>query len=79
MARVFNIVSQELPLKFSKKFFWSDSLATLCLLRNTSRRVSVFVDGRLSEIRNLTAVSSWRYCPGTVNPADVGTRQVSVG
>ena len=76
-ARVYNIISQELPLKFNRKFFWSDSSATLCLIRNTSRRVSVFVDGRLSEIQNLTPVSSWRFCPGNVNRADVGTRQVS--
>ena len=39
--------------------------------------MSVFVDGRLSEIRNLTPVSSWCFCPGNLNPADVGTRQVS--
>ena len=37
----------------------------------------MFVDGCLSEIRNLTPVSSWRFCPGHLNPADVGTRQVS--
>ena len=76
-ARVFNIISQELPLKFSRKNFWIASSATLCLIHNTSRRVSVFVDGCLSEIRNLTPVSSWRFCPGNLNPADVGTRQVS--
>ena len=57
-ARIFNIFSQKLPVKFERTFFWSDSSAKLCLIRNSSCRVSVFVDGRLSEIRSLTPVSS---------------------
>ena len=42
----------ESNVKYERVIYWSDSAATLHLIRNSTRRFGVFVDARLAEIRN---------------------------
>ena len=70
-------ILQESNITFSRIIFWSDSLSTLHLLRNNTRRFCVFVDALLAEIHGLSLVSDWRYFPSAQNPADVGTRIIA--
>ena len=73
-ARISKKMIEELDIKFDDVFYYSDSISTLQLINNTSRRFGVFVDGRLAEIRENSPINRWQYCKSEVNPADVGTR-----
>ena len=70
---------QESKIMFDRIVYWSDSLATLHLIRNTTRRFGVFVDARLAEIpvRSSSCISDCHYCPTTQNSADAGTRVIA--
>ncbi|XP_074658621.1 uncharacterized protein LOC141911530 [Tubulanus polymorphus] len=58
-----------------KSFHWTDSQIVLGWL-NSGKKQTQFVNNRVSEIRKLTSLNSWFYCPGNVNPADLLTRGV---
>jgi hypothetical protein len=49
---------------------WVDSTAALCWIKN-DRVWKQYIRNRVAEIRSLTSVDSWRFCPGTQNPADL--------
>ena len=68
---------QESNVKYNRSIYWSDSLSTLHLIQNNTRRFYVFVNSCLSEIRESSCVSDWKYCPMVLNPADQGTRLIS--
>ena len=67
----------ELPIVFSPIIYWCDSILVLSLIHNMSHCFNVFVANRLAEIREYTAVSSWRYCQTSINPANLGTHITS--
>ena len=52
---------------------WVDSTAALCWIKN-DRAWKQYVRNRVMEIRSLTSIESWRFCPGTENPADLPSR-----
>ena len=54
-------------------FYWVDSYTTLCWIKNV-RPWKQYVQQRTAEIRKLSNKESWRFCPGTTNPADIPSR-----
>ena len=50
-------------------FYWVDSMTTLHWIRN-DRNWKQYVQHRVNEIRDLSSVESWRFCPGSLNQAD---------
>ena len=50
-TRIASSMLQESNIKYERVIYWSDSLATLHLIRNNTRRFCIFVDSRLAEIR----------------------------
>ena len=51
-------------------YYWTDSVTVLCLLKN-NKQWKHYVKNRVGEIRNLTDVGCWIFCPGGENPADL--------
>ena len=75
-TRIANSMLQESNIKYERIVYWSDSLATLHLIHNNTRRFCVFVDSRLAEIRESSCVTDWKYCPTNLNLSVVGTRLI---
>ena len=46
--------------------------------RVAHREQQVFVANRVAEILDTTDVSQWRHVSGVINPADIGTRLISI-
>ena len=57
-------------------YCWVDSLTVLCWIKN-HKPWKQCVQHRVDVIRNLTDTEKWRFCPGTINPADIPSRGCS--
>ena len=62
----------EVPIK--KITCWSDSEVALCWIRGVDKEWKQFVQNRVSEIRRLLPVESWKHCPTDSSPADIPSR-----
>lgn len=51
----------ELQLELESSTFWIDSIMVLKYIKNKTKCFYVFVVNRISAIRELIAVSQWRY------------------
>ena len=54
-------------------FYWVDSMATLCWIKN-EKPWKQFVRHRVSEILKLSSRDNWYHCPGPQSPADLPSR-----
>ena len=70
-------ICTSLNLNLHGVYFWSDSMNSLCWIRQQSRNFKAFVANRVGEIQSLTSPSQWNYVPGQVNPADLLSRGLS--
>ena len=59
-------------------YFWTDSVAVLHLIRNTSRRYPIFVANRISKIEENSDPTQWHFVNGKDNPADIASRGMDV-
>ena len=55
---------------------WVDSLVVLHWIRN-QKAWKQYVHNRVEEIRGLTSVGDWNFCPGELNSADLPSRGVN--
>lgn len=76
-SRLMSFVQVTLHIEEPKVLYWTDSTDVLFWLRNQKPR-KVFVNNRVSSILQLTKPEQWRHVKGTENPADLGTRAVSL-
>ena len=58
--------------------YFTDSMACLGWLRNRTDRFSIYVSNRRRRILEASSAEQCHYVPTAVNPADVGTRPISV-
>ena len=73
-AKLDAMLRNELDIEIDQSYFWTDSQITLGYITNTIRRFNVFVENRVSLIRQLTDVSAWNHVCSKDNPADYLTR-----
>jgi hypothetical protein len=57
-------------------YYWSDSQIVLHWLA-TTKPLKQFERNRVTEIKNLSKLRTWKYCPTECNPADLLTRGIS--
>ncbi len=77
-CRLLDLIKKEHDWTFDKVFLWSDSTTVLQWIRSSHKKHPVFVANRLGEILESTSVDQWRYVPTDQNPADCGTRGLTV-
>ena len=76
MARLTMFIQK--VLKISKpNVFWTDSTDVLFWITNSKPR-KTFVENHVATILQLTSAKQWGHVNGVDNPADFGTRGVSI-
>ena len=76
LAKLMKTINESLEkaMKIKLKcFYWVDSNVALCWIKN-ERVWKQYVQNRVNEIRKLSSLDDWRFCPGAVNPADLPSR-----
>ena len=68
-----NILKDEFKETTIDTFYWVDSLAALCWIRNC-KPWSQYVRRRVDEILKASDKEQWFHCPGSQNPADLPSR-----
>lgn len=63
-----------LEINFNRKYWWCDSMITLCWIKGETSRWKTFVANRVSEINSLTNTNDWFYVKSSENPADLLSR-----
>ena len=58
--------------------YWVDSMNVGYWIQGQSRECNPFITHRVGEIHEFSAPNQWRYVPTDVNPADLGTRGLTV-
>ena len=58
--------------------YWSDSSTVIQWINSSHRKQQVFVANRVAEILDTTDVSQWKHVSGINNPADIGTRFITI-
>lgn len=72
-TRLSTHVKETHSINFVRCTLWTDSRNVMCWIRSP-KRFKVFVAHRISEIRETTNPSDWRYIPTKMNPADHATK-----
>ena len=67
-ARLASYLQEQLQV--TRVTFWSDSQIVLHWLRS-SKLLKPFINTRIQEVKKLTSISNWKYCPTTENPSDL--------
>ena len=71
-------VSSALEIPIQQATFWVDSMNVIYWIYGQSRNYKPFVSHRVGEIHEYSSPNQWRYVPTKHNPADHGTRGLTV-
>ena len=79
LARLITSVANSLrsEITLEQAACYSDSQIALCWIQGLEREWKLFIQIRVSEIRKLVPVGSWKFCPGKENPADLPSKGVA--
>ena len=69
---------REQRIDINSTHMWTDSTTALQWIQGSAKRQKIFVAHRVAEILESTQASQWNHCPGPLNPADDGTRAISL-
>ena len=68
----------ELDVRIGKIYHWTDSSTVLQWLQAAHKKKQVFVANRAAELLENSSMDQWRHVKGVENPADIGTRGMSI-
>lgn len=74
LVKLYLSASNAFPIKFQKKFFWTDSSIVLNWINSPPHKLVTFAANRISEIQMSTNPSEWKHVPTQDNPADLISR-----
>ena len=77
-VRLRQLISEDHDIHIQTVTHWTDSMTVLQWLHSAHKKQQVFVANRVGEILDQSTVDEWRHVKGTMNPADIGTRGVTV-
>ena len=77
-VRLAEVLLKEIDVKITRVLYWTDSITVLRYIQNESQRWKIFVANRVTEIREKSLPSQWRYVHTSLNPADIATRGASI-
>lgn len=72
------IIRQQLSIRISREYFWTDSSTVLCYIKSNTTRFHRFVTNKVAFISNYTDCNQWYYVPSKLNPADIISRGTTV-
>ena len=73
-AKSTSYVLSSLQVSDLEVHMWTDSTIVLHWIKGSSRQYKTFVGNRVQLLQELTQPSSWKWCPGNENPADIPSR-----
>ncbi|XP_043209416.1 uncharacterized protein LOC122374634 isoform X2 [Amphibalanus amphitrite] len=76
-ARLMDFVRKSLNMSSPTVYFWTDSMDVIYWI-SCGRPRKLFVENRVSAILQLSRADQWRHVRGEENPADLGTRGMSL-
>ena len=71
-------IVREHDVKIDKVYLWTDSSTVLQWLQSAHKKQQVFVANRAAEILESSSMYQWRHVKCIENPADIGTRGMSI-
>ena len=71
-------ILREHDAKIDKIYHWTDKSTVLQWLQAAHKIQQVFVENRAAEILENSSMDQWRHVKGVENPADIGTRGMSI-
>ena len=71
-------ILNEHDVKIDNIFHWTDLSTVLLWLQAAHKKQQVFVANRAAEILENSSMDQWRQVKGVKNPADIGTRGMSI-
>ena len=79
LAKLMSTVLNALTRKYKEAavYCWTDSEIALHWITGIHKQWTSWVESRITQIRNYVLPVNWRHVPGAVNPADVGTRNIT--
>ena len=70
-VRTDKMLKSELDVEITDSVFWSDSMAVLRYINNSSSRFQTFLANRLSVIHDGSNLEQWHYVATKLYPADI--------
>ena len=77
-VRLRELITENHDIQIQTVTHWTDSMTVLQWLHSAHKKQQVFVANRVGEILDQSTVDEWQHVKGTMNPADIGTRGVTV-
>ena len=77
-VRMRQLITEGHDILVDSVFHWTDSRTVLQWLKSAHKKQQVFVANRVGEILDHSTVDEWRHVRGALNPADIGTRGMTV-